>query len=108
MRTNYTIHFIILLSLITLAYLPTFSGEFILDDHPLVNDNPYIKESRSLWSYFSQEDGVSPHDKGNDYHTGYYRPLINITYIINYKLWGMRAGGFRAVNLVLHLMITLI
>jgi 4-amino-4-deoxy-L-arabinose transferase-like glycosyltransferase len=103
MKTNYSIHFIILLSLITLAYLPTFSGEFILDDHPLVHENPYIRESRSLWSYFSQEDGVSTHDKRSDYHTGYYRPLINITYFIDYKLWGMRAEGFRAVNLALHL-----
>ena len=106
MRTNYTIHFLILLFLTTIAYLPTFSGEFILDDHPLVNDNPYIQESPSLWFYFSQEDGVSAHDKAGDYHTGYYRPLINITYFINYKLWGMRAGGFRAVNLAFHLMNT--
>ena len=108
MRTNYTIHFIILLSLITLAYLPTFSGEFILDDHPLVNENPYVKESRSLWSYFSQEDGVSTHDKKSDYHTGYYRPLINITYFIDFRLWGMRPAGFRAVNLAFHLMTSML
>jgi Tfp pilus assembly protein PilF len=108
MRTNYTIHFVILLSLITLAYLPTFSGEFLLDDHPLVSENPYIKQSRSFWSYFSQEDGVSPHGKMSEYHTGYYRPLINITYFINYKLWGMRPAAFRAVNLAFHLMTSML
>ena len=108
MRSNYTIYFIILLSLITLAYFPTFSGEFILDDHPLVNENPYIKESRSFWSYFSQEDGVSTHERMNEYHTGYYRPLINITYFIDYKLWGMQPAGFRAVNLAFHLMTSML
>jgi len=101
---NQILPFLVLCVLITVPYLPTLSGQFILDDHPMVNKNPYIKEFQSFLSYFSQEDGVSAHSKIDDYHSGYYRPLLNITYFLDYKLWGMRATGFRTTNLILHLM----
>jgi tetratricopeptide (TPR) repeat protein len=95
---------LILWGSITLPYLPTFSGQFILDDHPLVNNNPYIKKFQPFLSYFSQEDGVSTHNERGDYHSGYYRPIVNLTYFLDYTLWGMSAPGFRTTNLVLHLM----
>lgn len=86
-----------------LAYLPTFSGDFIFDDKLLVRDNPYITEFQSLSSYLSQEDGIVIKDDSDDAHTGYYRPLINLFYWIDYKLWGMEAYGFRTTNLILHI-----
>lgn len=95
---------LIITILIIAAYFPTFSGEFILDDNALVKNNPFIRGSRSLAEYFSQEDGViDKRDLGN-YHSGYYRPLINMTYRIDYKLWGMDATGFRITNVILHIL----
>jgi tetratricopeptide (TPR) repeat protein len=94
---------LILSLIITAAYLPTFSGEFILDDRPLVKDNIFIREFDSPFAYLSHEDGVGiegPHS----YHTGYYRPLISLFYAIDYRMWGMKALGFRVTNLVLHLL----
>jgi len=100
--------FLVLCLVITVPYLPSFSGQFILDDHPMVNKNPYVKEFQPFLSYFSQEDGVSAHGKIDDYHSGYYRPLLNITYFVDHKLWGMHAPGFRTTNLILHLMTCLL
>jgi len=82
--------------------MPTFSGEFILDDNSLIKNNQYIKETHSITSYLSQEDGILDRREVGDYHTGYYRPLINLSYWIDYKLWGMNAPGFRTTNLILH------
>jgi tetratricopeptide (TPR) repeat protein len=82
--------------------MPTFSGEFILDDNSLIKNNQYIKETHSITSYLSQEDGISDRREIADYHTGYYRPLINLSYWIDYKLWGMNAPGFRLTNFILH------
>jgi len=81
---------LILSLIITAAYIPTFSGEFILDDRPLVKD-------------LSHEDGVSNEDLPGS-HTGYYRPLVNIFYTLDYKIWGMKSSGFRTTNLILHLL----
>ena len=99
---------LIILVAITVAYMPGVSGQFIMDDHPLVKENPYIKEMRPLYSYFLQEDGVTGDDRKGGYHTGYYRPLVNITYLLDYKIWGMNAPGFRATNLALHLVTCLL
>ncbi len=90
--------------LVTICYYPTFSGEFILDDHSLIENNPFIKHTPSLGSYLAQEDGITDRTDTGSYHTGYYRPLINVTYWMDYKLWGMKAPGFRATNFILHLL----
>jgi len=91
-----------------LVYFPTFSGEFILDDHALVENNPHVRNASSIPSYFAQEDGITETTNSPGYHTGYYRPLINLTYWLDYKIWGMSAPGFRTSNLILHLLTCLL
>ncbi|HJX35112.1 MAG TPA: hypothetical protein VJ373_08050, partial [Desulfatiglandales bacterium] len=95
--------YIIITVLVVIAYFPTFSGDFILDDNPLIKNNLFIKDLHPVSSYLIQEDGVIDRKDMGDFHTGYYRSLINLTYSIDYKLWGMNASGFRITNLVLHL-----
>jgi tetratricopeptide (TPR) repeat protein len=95
--------FPILALLITAAYVPTFSGEFILDDRPLVKNNALIREFRTPAFYLSHEDGVS-YGNLSGFHTGYYRPLISVFYTLDYKVWGMKPSGFRTTNLILHLL----
>lgn len=99
---------LILCFVIIIVYIPTFSGQFILDDHPLVNENPFVKKRQPFISYFLQEDGILAHDRVEDYHSGYYRPLINISYFFDYKIWGMEASGFRISNLIFHLITCLL
>ena len=95
--------YLILTVLIVFVYLPTFSGDFILDDRPLIQNNPYVKTFHSPFSYFTQEDGVTDELDAGNYHTGYYRPLINLTYSLDHQLWGLNAAGFRVTNLFLHI-----
>ena len=93
--------------IIAAAYIPTLSGDFILDDLPFVKDNPYLQEFHSLTSYLSQEDGISS-ERSDQWHSGYYRPLVNVTYTVDFMLWGTNGSGFRATNLILHLLTCLI
>jgi len=76
------------LLIISVSCIPTFSGQFILDDIAFVKENPYIKEFHTLTSYLFQEDGIF-NDGMGEYYSGYYRPLINFTYTLDYKIWGM-------------------
>jgi tetratricopeptide (TPR) repeat protein len=96
-------YFIILLAAM-LSYFPTFSGEFILDDKSLIEHNQYITGLHSLQSYFMQEDGALDTTDPEAYHTGYYRPLINLSYWLDYRIWGMWAPGFRTTNLIFHIL----
>ncbi len=74
-----------------------------MDDIPLIKYNSYIQEGHSLISYLLQEDGVTG-GSVTGYHTGYYRPLINISYYIDYQIWGMNPKGFRTTSLILHVL----
>jgi hypothetical protein len=104
MRSRY-VHYFIITLLVVVAYLPVFTGDFVFDDPILIRDNSYITQLQSLSSYLSQEDdGINNEQDKGIFHTGYYRPLINITYFLDYKLWGMKAYGFRTTNLLLHLL----
>jgi tetratricopeptide (TPR) repeat protein len=88
---------------VLLAYSPTFTGEFILDDKPLIEKNPYVRDLHPIGSYLIQEDGVSEQSPSG-YHTGYYRPLLNLTYWLDLQIWGLNAPGFRTTNVMLHLL----
>src|SRR5256885_10594270 len=38
----------------------------------------------------------------------YYRPLINLTYLVEYHLWGLRPLGYHLTNVVTHLAVCLL
>ena len=105
LRRSTPLAFLLITLGIVATYGPTLSGEFLLDDHVLIRNNPFIKQSQSLAVYLSQEDGIL--DRNNwdgEFHTGYYRPLINFTYFIDYTLWGMNPAGFHLSNIVFHIL----
>ena len=92
-----------LVFIIWACYFPSLSGQFILDDNPLIKNNAFIRESHSLTTYLSQEDNDPKHQL-RGYHTKYYRPLINILYTLDFRIWGLDASGFRMTNLILHIL----
>lgn len=101
-------HIPIIIVLTALAYLPASQGSFIFDDNYLIRDNAYIREGHSVSSYLSQEDGITNEADKGVMHTGYYRPLTNFTYHLDYLLWGMKAKGFRTTNILLHILNSLL
>jgi tetratricopeptide (TPR) repeat protein len=104
---NYVPHLLIAL-LVILVCWPSLSGNFIFDDNSLIKNNPYVTSSHSLSSYLAQEDGLVDKADMNHFHTGFYRPLLNFSYFIDYKIWGMKAFGFRLTNIFLHLICCLL
>jgi tetratricopeptide (TPR) repeat protein len=100
--TNWVFFLLVVIVSVSLCYLPSLTGQFIRDDHLLIEENDYIRKTQSLSSYLEQEDGTDfLREEG---HSGYYRPLINMTYAFDFKLWGLNAGRFRITNLILHLL----
>ena len=79
------------------AYLNSFAGVFVFDDKPCITENRSI---RQLWPLgdvlFPPRElevvGVSG------------RPLLNLSFAINYALGGDNPWGYHAVNLAIHLL----
>ncbi|MEO6872775.1 MAG: tetratricopeptide repeat protein [Chthoniobacterales bacterium] len=77
------------------AHLPALSGQLIWDDRYLAQENPFIKSPIFIFEVFRHHlflDSFSPH----------YRPVQNLSYIVDYFFWNTDYYGFHLTNVLLH------
>ena len=84
-----------------LPYLNTLRNGFVSDDEMQVLDNPYIRNFHHLLRIFT-----TPAASYVGVETPkYYRPLMNVGYLLCYQVFGPHAFGFHLVNVVLHVLV---
>lgn len=87
---------LLILSLVCgLVYQNTLLNEFTFDDMPVVNDNYYIKHSVYLSDVFNL-------NYFEYFRENSYRPVVTLSYFMDYALWGLSSKGFHFTNVVLH------
>src|SRR3989304_9253760 len=92
----------ILVSLVSfLAYLNTLHHQFVFDDFRVITNNPYIKD----WKYFPT---LFNHDYFKISGELSYRPLVTLSYFIDYAIWHLNPFGFHLTNLIIHTLNTFI
>ena len=98
---------LILLGLLTvLVFIPGLSDEFTWDDNGLIRTNENVQRPEhyreALTTHFwnVSEDAV----EANETYSHLYRPLVTLAYIVQYRLFGLHALGYRVVSLTLHLL----
>ncbi|HNP89428.1 MAG: Tetratricopeptide repeat protein [Microgenomates group bacterium ADurb.Bin219] len=83
-----------------LAYTPILRNNFVWDDEEQVVNNSYIRSFTNLPHIFKGSTFAS----GGAGLTGwYYKPLMSLWFMLNYRLWGLNPAGFHLSQLVLHL-----
>jgi len=91
----------IIISISCAVYGNTLRNGFVYDDVPQVVQNPWIREIRFIPEIFSTNvwafQGIS---------TNYYRPLMHISFMLSYVLFGLAPWGFHFVNVLLHAGVT--
>jgi hypothetical protein len=80
--------------LVLICYWDVQNHSFIhLDDPGAIIDNPYIKHGITVksiaWAFTTS-------------YPDYWHPLPSISHMIDYRLFGLNAGGYLLVNLILH------
>jgi Flp pilus assembly protein TadD len=80
-----------------LPYLNTLGNGFVADDGRQVLQNPYIRNFHQLAKIFT-----TPATSYVPGWPNYYRPLMNVGYLLCYQVFGARAFGFHLVNVALH------
>jgi len=80
------------------AWSNSFSGPFVFDDGPSIADNSTILQ---LWP----PHWIHPPGQFGETVGG--RPLLNLSFAINYAFGGLRVGGFHALNLAIHILAAL-
>ena len=76
--------------------LPGLQGEMVWDDSYLVKENPFIKSPLFLFEAFR-------HYLFLDSYSAHYRPVQNLSYIVDYFFWNGDVYGFHLTNLFLHI-----
>jgi tetratricopeptide (TPR) repeat protein len=83
----------VIAAVIAAAYSNSFQGPFVIDDQASVVQNPSIRDLTRLDRVFSPTPD-SP-------VAG--RPLVNLTFAIDYALYGLSVTGYHVTNLAWHL-----
>ena len=87
--------------LIAIAVLVTYGGsldnDFQYDDvHSLV-ENPHIRSLSNIPAFFVHPDWFS-----EDSRSAMYRPMVLVSYAVNYAAAGYDVWGYHAVNIIIH------
>jgi len=80
-----------------LPYLNTLPNYFVSDDEMQVLHNPYIRNFHYLGKIFTTP--VSAYFPGTP---NYYRPLMNVGYLLCYQVFGSRPLGYHLANVLMH------
>ena len=88
----------VLAGCVVIIYANSLSGVFHYDDFHSVVNNTSIREVGKIPAYFSEPAHFSA-----DLDKIMYRPLLLVSYAVNYALHGYDVLGYHVVNLLLHL-----
>ncbi len=97
MRPAYAV---LLIALVTIVlYANSLPGQFVFDDTVIVQGNPAIHalDLEHLRSIFGGHYWQSVESQG-----GLYRPIVMLSYALNYALDGEDTQGYHLVNVLLH------
>lgn len=90
---------IIILCLI--AYTNSLSNQFTYDDNPVIVENYLLRNFDNVGRLFSLQ-------YFNYSQELTYRPIVTISYLIDYILWGLKPLGYHLMNLIMHIMTVII
>jgi tetratricopeptide (TPR) repeat protein len=83
------------LAVLTIAvYGNSLVNGFVWDDEFIIVNDPMVRDRSGATSLMLSPDVVKP----------YYRPLNRASYLLDYRLFGLRPAGFHAVNVLIHLL----
>jgi tetratricopeptide (TPR) repeat protein len=85
-----------------LVYANTLQGDFVWDDTAL------FVEHRDIWRWNNLKQLLTTQDNlFGDRYTGYYRPLPNVTFLLDRYIWGDEPPGFHLTNIIFHVLCTI-
>ena len=99
--------FLLLLITVNLAlFLPSMSGDFLWDDKYFISENPNILGGGFLKGFllspFGGFSGTDENSKQQDRVMQFYRPLVSLSYRLDFELWGLNPAAFHLTNILIQ------
>lgn len=89
---------LILFFLGVIVYANSFGNQLFWDDDDNVVNNVYIRSWKFLPNYFT-ENLIA----GAGQHSNYWRPLLLLSFSLDYKIWELTPLGYHLTNTLLHI-----
>lgn len=87
-----------------LIYAGSLDGEFIWDDDALVAGNAHIRSWSNVGAVFANDQGAGFR---GDVSYGFYRPVTALTFMLDYRLWGLDPWGYHLSSVLWHILASL-
>ena len=84
-----------------ITYWPQKNAGFVLDDFYTVVRDPLIKNP-SLYHNIWTSRLFDAHRSSGYIRFGYYRPVLQSSWILDYRLFGLKAPGYQWLDLLIH------
>jgi len=90
---------LLLVLTVLVAYANSLRNEFVWDDVSSVQRNPYVQHVRYLPRLFVTDQHIVGRGQGN-----FYRPLVSVSFVADYALWGStHPFGYHLTNVIMHM-----
>nr|HPJ72378.1 hypothetical protein [bacterium] len=86
-RLRFGAALLLVLAAAVLVYADTFPNSFVYDDLVTVEENLFIRDWGNLGLFFSPEYYLLSEEYS-------FRPLVTLTYFIDYYFWGLNPWGY--------------
>ncbi|MCU0652833.1 MAG: tetratricopeptide repeat protein [Candidatus Pacebacteria bacterium] len=81
------------------VYANALLNDFVWDDEEQVVNNTVIRDWRNFPLIFTSSTFYAG---GAGLSGGFYRPLVTLSYFINYSVWGLQPFGYHLLQLLFH------
>lgn len=77
------------------AYLNVLSNTFVFDDVYVISGNYFIRDWQNVFGLFTSKYFAASGELS-------YRPVVTLSYFVDYSLWHLNPMGYHLTNIVLH------
>lgn len=85
------------------AYANAPAVGFVWDDHVLIEQNTELHELRAPWDYLTRSFWQHPFLRGEGH--AFYRPLVTLSFALDWQWGGGAPFSFHLTNVLLHLVV---
>jgi tetratricopeptide (TPR) repeat protein len=91
---------------VALALGTALANGFAWDDRPLIVENRLIRDPGSLGTLVAS--GFWQTGDRHDRFRSFFRPVVSLSYALDYAVWSLKPFGFHLTNLLLHFLCSLL
>ncbi|HOW35498.1 MAG TPA: tetratricopeptide repeat protein [Candidatus Omnitrophota bacterium] len=87
--------------LCAVLYKNSLGAGFVTDAYIVIVNNPIIKQP-ALYKRIFTEDLFLQRQKQTEKSLNYYRPVVSLTFALDYRMWRLNPLGYHLSNIILH------